>query len=184
MKKYIFLFFALVCFVALQAQTADVAITGTTDTVTVAVETVNYSADAGTPAQDIEKTVVEQIRIAAKQIIGYIDWVLMLTFLAVSWLTLPASEATNHFAWFYWWAKIPKLLQSLIIGIITCCIFWFLFDYSGKAGMISAFFTLILDMILYKMGIDKAIKWIFTKFGYKFDKPEENKINNNPPTQT
>lgn len=184
MKRLIFLLSIFVCFITLQAQNdvmpkPEVA----KDTVSMATETVTYS-DAGVeaPIQDIETDVIADIKAAIMTIIGYIDWVLMITFLAICWLTLPLSEGTNIAKWFDWWAKIPKLLQSLIIGIVVTCIFWFLFDYSGKAGLITAFFTLLLDLVLYRIGIDKAIKWIFSKLGVKFDeKPKAvPPVNNNP----
>lgn len=165
MKKLILLVSLFACLFVIQAQTPDVAI----DTTAIVGNASEIDVDAvNTPIEDIETTVIDEIWAAIMTIIGYIDWVLMVTFLAICWLTLPLSEGTNIASWFNWWAKIPKLLQSLVVGILTTCAFWFMFDYSGKAGIITAFFTLLLDMILYRIGIDKAIKWIFSKLGVKF----------------
>ena len=184
MKKYIFLFFALVCFVALQGQTSDVAIT--TDTATAIAETVNYSVAAtGSPSQDIEKTIVDHFVQAVKDFLGYVDWLFMVVFIVITWLINGAVCDKNKFGWLDWMQKIPRLLIALGIGLILTVAFYYLFDYSGIIGIRTMLMSLLLSMVVYKIGIDKFLKWIFGKIGIKFSETmPENKINNHPPTQT
>lgn len=169
MKKLIFLFAIMITAVTLFAQNPDAAVVVNPDTIVTAETVNNLSPEAVTPKEDLEKSIVEHFVAAGKDFLQYIDWLFMIVFIIITWLTSKSASATNMASWLNWLAKVPNLLIALGIGLILTVIFYYLFDYSGKEGIRTMLMSLLFSLVVYKIGIDKFLKWLFGKIGLKFE---------------
>ena len=178
MKKYIFLFFALVCFVALQGQTPDVAIT--TDTATAIAETVNYSVAATGSPTAIKQTVWQNL-LGGLDLADYISAFLFAfvgLFLRHRLIVVRKAiknnpDTPNKFNWAYWF-KNNFMTKLNVIWTNIAVIFVMLrfsFDWFGvEVSMVAAF---VLGL---------SIDWAYDFIRKLQKKVPDATTNNNPPT--
>ena len=111
---------------------------------------------------------------AIKAFIYFIYWLFVVVFILLAWLINDTAAAKNKLTWFSWFDKIPKTLRSLGIGLLLAALFYWGFGYSGRTEVMSLIFSVIVTMVIYKIGIDKVLKWISKRFfGINFEDIKE-----------
>lgn len=163
-KAILFLSFMVAMVLSVVAQDSTAVSTTVTDVTAV---TSTPSAEVGDNI--IEETVFESIINGAMEFLGMINWLFVVVFIIVAWLMNDTAEATNGASWFSWWAKIPKVLRTLIAGVLLMGAFVFLFDYRTKPEITEMLFGIVMSMVIYKIGLDKFLRWISQKLGVKFE---------------
>ena len=72
-----------------------------------------------------------------------------------------------------WFRKVPMAVWVLCIGIIMGGIFVFSYDVATKQDITGLLWSIIFSMGIYKLGIDKFIKWLASKLGFSFEVKKE-----------
>ncbi|MDD5358564.1 MAG: hypothetical protein PHX80_05415 [Candidatus Nanoarchaeia archaeon] len=101
--------------------------------------------------------------------ISLVNWLYILIFMLLAYLINDFTDATNVANWLTWLSKIPKAIRSLIIGLLLIIVFAWAFGLPSRFDVFRMLLSLLMAMVIYKFGIDKAFKWISTRFGLKFD---------------
>jgi len=176
MKKYFLLILSVFCLFVFTTTAQDKpiakdsigikAVTATANTTTATTTTV--TTDVPAVGGEVDQTIMDKIKAGVMDFLGYINWLFLVVFIGVSWLTNDTAEATNFAGWFSWWAKIPKIIRTLIAGVVQMGVFYWLFDYNSKAEVRDMVFALFGGLLIYKFGLDKFLRWVST-FLFKMD---------------
>lgn len=118
---------------------------------------------------DIKQSLFDNLQVGLQSFLGMINWLYVIVFIIISWLINDATDAENKFMWLSWYGKIPKVLRSLVFGILLIGIFYWAFNYTTRIEVINMLFSLLASMILYKFGIDKILRFISERLGLKFE---------------
>jgi hypothetical protein len=167
MKKYLLTLLSLFClFIIISAQDKPIDST-ISHNATITTTTVT---DVTTPlvGGEVDQTIMDKIKAGVMDFLKYVNWLFLVVFIGLSWLINDTAEATNVAGWFSWWAKIPKIIRTLIAGIVQIGVFYFLFQYNSIAEVRDMVFALFAGMLIYKFGIDKFLRWVST-FIFKMD---------------
>jgi purine-cytosine permease-like protein len=156
------------------------SLTGTTDTTVAnsAVTTINNIAEAvqSSPSgDDLEKITVDKIWDGVRQFWDYLNWLYIVAFIVISGVFNMYVSAENKALSLNKMRKVPMAVWVLLIGVLLATIFVFTFDIKTIKGIVSLLFSLFFAMGIYKVGIDRFIKYLAEKFGLKFQNHTENK---------
>jgi|GEM_PF-4545453 len=130
-------------------------------------------AQTDSTATDLQGLTISKIWGGIVTFWSYLNWVFIVAFIIVSGIFNMYVSAENKAPKLDWFRKVPMAIWVLCIGIIMACIFIFSYEIVGKADITGLLWSIIFSMGIYKLGIDKLINWIATKFGLKFSKEEK-----------
>ena len=119
----------------------------------------------------MEQSIITQLTDGFMLFSQMINWLFIVVFIIMAWITNDSAEANNAHSWFSWYAKIPKVLRTLIFGILLALLFAWTFEYSQRLDVFKMLMSILLGMVVFKIGIEKALrfisvnvfKWDFTK---------------------
>jgi len=134
------------------------------------LSTVIFAQDTTTVGDNIQGLTLQKIWEGVKIFWGYLNWVFIVAFIVVSGVFNMYVSAENKAPSMNWFRKVPMSIWVLCIGIIMACIFVFSYDIVGKADITGLLWSIIFSMGIYKLGIDKLIKFLAEKFGLQFKK--------------
>lgn len=98
---------------------------------------------------------------------SYLNWVYIVAFILFSGIFNMYVSAENKAPGLNWFRKVPMALWVILIGAFLALIFVFVFDVNTKQSIAGLFFSLFISMGIYKLGIDKFIKWVAGKLGFQ-----------------
>lgn len=130
-------------------------------------------AQTDSTAIDIQGLTISKIWGGIITFWGYLNWVFIVAFIIVSGIFNMYVSAENKAPKLDWFRKVPMAVWVLCIGVIMACIFIFSYEIVGKADITGLLWSIIFSMGIYKLGIDKLIKWLATRFGLKFNKEKD-----------
>jgi hypothetical protein len=119
--------------------------------------------------QTVDSFSIGIITDSVKHLISSVNWFFILVFMLVTWILNDTSEAVNTGSWFNWFAKIPKGLRALSIGLFGIVLFAWTFKITGRTEIFNLVLSLIMAMAVYKLGVDKIFRFISTRIGLKFE---------------
>jgi len=127
-------------------------------------------AQTDSTATDLQGLTISKIWGGIVTFWSYLNWVFIVAFIIVSGIFNMYVSAENKAPKLNWFRKVPMAIWVLCIGVIMACIFIFSYEIVDKADITGLLWSIIFSMGIYKLGIDKLINWIATKFGLKFNK--------------
>lgn len=130
-------------------------------------------AQTDSTATDLQGLTISKIWGGIVTFWGYLNWVFIVAFIIVSGIFNMYVSAENKALKLNWFRKVPMAIWVLCIGVIMACIFIFSYEIVGKADITGLLWSIIFSMGIYKLGIDKLIKWLATRFGLKFNKEKD-----------
>lgn len=130
-------------------------------------------AQTDSTATDLQGLTISKIWGGIVTFWGYLNWVFIVAFIIVSGIFNMYVSAENKAPKLDWFRKVPMAIWVLCIGVIMACIFIFSYEIVGKADITGLLWSIIFSMGIYKLGIDKLIKWLATRFGLKFNKEKD-----------
>lgn len=95
-----------------------------------------------------------------KQFFAVCEWMFVALFMLWAWLLNKASESEGKYVWLNWYAKIPKGIRVLSLGIVLAVVYAILFNKVNKDGISSLFFSITVAMVSWNVGINTLDKWI------------------------
>ena len=98
---------------------------------------------------------------------SYLNWVYIVAFIIFSGIFNMYVSAENKAVWLNWFRKVPMAIWVIVIGIALALVFITVFDVNTKKGIAGLFFSLFISMGIYKIGIDKFIRWVAGKLGFQ-----------------
>jgi len=131
-------------------------------------------AQTDSTATDLQGLTISKIWGGIVTFWSYLNWVFIVAFIIVSGIFNMYVSAENKAPKLNWFRKVPMAIWVLCIGVIMACIFIFSYEIVGKADITGLLWSIIFSMGIYKLGIDKLIKWLATRFGLKFNKESGN----------
>jgi uncharacterized membrane protein len=131
-------------------------------------------AQTDSTATDLQGLTISKIWGGIVTFWSYLNWVFIVAFIIVSGIFNMYVSAENKAPKLDWFRKVPMAIWVLCIGVIMACIFIFSYEIVGKADITGLLWSIIFSMGIYKLGIDKLIKWLATRFGLKFNKESGN----------
>jgi len=169
MKKFIsILVFSILIFTGISMQADSTYVVNGAEVVTNengVVQPTNYTAETATETDyNLQGDVKYSFWKAIKSFIYFINWLFVVVFILLAWLINDTAEAKNKATWFSWFDKIPKTLRSLAIGLLLAALFYWGFGYSSRTEVMSLIFSVIVTMVIYKIGVDKVLRWISKRF--------------------
>lgn len=130
-------------------------------------------AQTDSTATDLQGLTISKIWGGIVTFWSYLNWVFIVAFIIVSGIFNMYVSAENKAPKLDWFRKVPMAIWVLCIGVIMACIFIFSYEIVGKADITGLLWSIIFSMGIYKLGIDKLIKWLATRFGLKFNKEKD-----------
>ena len=107
---------------------------------------------------------------AIKAFIAFVNWLFVIVFILLAWLINDTAENKNGANWFNWFNRIPKILRSLGIGLLLAAVFYWGFNYHHRQEVMGLMFSIVVTMVIYKIGVDKVLRWVSKTFlKIKFD---------------
>ena len=94
---------------------------------------------------------------AVKLFFENIDWLFVLLFMLITWLLLEGITSIT---------KLNKAITTicvLVIGVILASLYAYIYDRGGKLEFANLFYSVLMGMVLYKIGIDKLLEAIKNK---------------------
>lgn len=124
-------------------------------------------AQTDSTATDLQGLTISKIWGGIVTFWSYLNWVFIVAFIIVSGIFNMYVSAENKALKLNWFRKVPMAIWVLCIGVIMACIFIFSYEIIGKADITGLLWSIIFSMGIYKLGIDKFIRWVAVKFGFK-----------------
>jgi len=124
-------------------------------------------AQTDSTATDIHGLTISKIWGGIVTFWSYLNWVFIVAFIIVSGIFNMYVSADNKAPKLNFFRKVPMAIWVLCIGVIMACIFIFSYEIVGKADITGLLWSIIFSMGIYKLGIDKLIRWVAGKFGFK-----------------
>ena len=137
------------------------------------LSTAIIAQDTTSTGSDIQGLTIQKIWEGVVTFWNYLNWVFIVAFIIVSGIFNMYVSAENKAPKLDWFRKVPMAIWVLCIGVIMACIFIFSYEIVGKADITGLLWSIIFSMGIYKLGIDKLIKWLATRFGLKFNKEKD-----------
>ena len=105
----------------------------------------------------------------AKLFIGLLNFTYIIVFSITAWLVNDTTDSVNIGGKMNWLQRIPKLWRTVVIGLLWAFIFYWGFRYNTRLDVISMLFSLLVGLLIYKIGIKRVFKWISVRwFGFRF----------------
>ena len=136
----------------------------------MAIGIIVFAQDTSNVSKDIQSLTVSKIWEGVVTFWSYLNWVFIVAFIIFSGIFNMYVSAENKAGWLNWFRKVPMAIWVCLIGIMLALIFIFIFDITSKRDIAGLFFSIVFSMGIYKMGIDKFINWLATKFGLQLKK--------------
>lgn len=122
----------------------------------------------GQDSQTVESFSISAITDSLKMLVASVNWLFVIIFILSAWLVNDTSEATNTVS-LAWFTKIPKSVRALIIGLFCVVLFAWVNQTTSREEIFKLIVSLLLSMVIYKFGIKKALRFISTRIGLKFE---------------
>jgi len=109
----------------------------------------------------MENGIFEQIYGGFSEMISYVNWLFVATFIVSTWLINTFTFKIKNKTFI-----LPRSYLIIIWGIVLSLLFYFLFKDDTTLGIAyfrSLFFSIIFSMVVYKLGIDKFFNYIENK---------------------
>ena len=110
----------------------------------------------------MEELFIKQVWEAIVLLFGSIDWFFVVVFMALTWLILEAVNLQETK-----WKKSIVTLFVAVLGVVLASLYAYVYDVAGKADIADLFYSVMMGMIVYKIGIDKLFELIKNKFNGK-----------------
>lgn len=111
----------------------------------------------------MEQNLIQEVTGGIIEFLGLIQWIYVIVFIIITWLTNDFSEAKNVASWLSWWAAIPKLLRVFILGVVLIAVFGYFWRMSTREEYFVLTLSMFAAMVFYKIGIDKLLSWFSGK---------------------
>lgn len=111
----------------------------------------------------METTFISQILSGITQFFQSVNWLFVIVFIVVSWLLNEGTESESSFRWLNWLKKIPKAWRTFMGGLILAVLFAFLYDIRSKIDFASLIYSLLVSMVIWKLGINTFFTWFKSK---------------------
>lgn len=134
------------------------------------LSTAIIAQDTTSTGSDIQGLTIQKIWEGVVTFWGYLNWVFIVAFIIVSGVFNMYVSAENKAPSMNWFRKVPMAIWVLLIGIVMACIFIFSYEIISKADITGLLWSIIFSMGIYKLGIDKLVKFLAEKFGLQFKK--------------
>jgi len=121
-----------------------------------------------TMPQDLQQSFFDSLQVGIMAFLNMLNWLYVVVFIIVSWLINDATDADNKFYWLRWYSLVPKIIRSLISGLLLIVLFYWAFNYHTRIEVVNMIFSLLFSMVLYKFGIDRILRFISERLGLKF----------------
>lgn len=129
---------------------------------------INLFSQESTP--DLNSLTISKIWGGVLEFWNNLNWVFIVIFIVISGIFNMYVTAENKAISMNWFRKIPMAIWVLLIGIFLGISFVFIYDLKTKQEIFGILLSIIFSMGIYKLGIDKFIKWVASKFGLEFKK--------------
>lgn len=108
----------------------------------------------------IEQNISNNIKDALIEFGQFLNYIFIITFILIAWVINDSIDAENFGSNTTFLNRIPRVLRSLIIGVLIAFVFIWGFEYNKRIEIMSLFFSLIVSMVIYQVGIKKALRFI------------------------
>lgn len=115
----------------------------------------------------MEQQITQNLFGGIGEFLRLINWIYLLIFIISMWLINDFGESTNKAKWLTWFAKIHKGLRTFIMGIILIPIIGYFFRFNTREDYFAMFASLILGMVVWKLGVNAFFEWLRKKIGIK-----------------
>ena len=116
----------------------------------------------------MEQSVIDNLKDAFLQFTDHINWLYCLVFIVSTWLFMSFMKAGNTAFWMNKMKKIPTAIWVITIGITWACIFAWVFKFNTRMEAFNMILSLMISMVVYKIGIEQFLKWVGKKLGFQF----------------
>lgn len=106
---------------------------------------------------------------AVKIFVMSVNWLYVLSFMLLSWLVNDGTEAQNATTFLNFLSHISKTTRTLIVGTLLILVFSYFFSYNTRSDVFKMLLSLLLSMVIYKLGINKVFAFISSRIGFKFE---------------
>lgn len=106
---------------------------------------------------------------AVKLFASYVNWLFIFVFMLLSWLINDTADAVNAGKWLSFLSNIPRTVRAIFIGIFIIVVFMWVFELRARMDIFKMFLSLLLAMVIYKLGINKIFAWLSARLGLKFE---------------
>jgi len=111
----------------------------------------------------METTFIAQLWSGITAFFTSINWLFVVVFIVVIWLLNEGTDSQNSFTWLNWLQQIPKGWRTFLGGILLAIIFAFFYDLKAKADFASLIYSVLLGMIVWKLGLNTVFEWFKQK---------------------
>jgi hypothetical protein len=110
----------------------------------------------------MEELFISQVLEAIKLLFGSIDWFFVVVFMAITWIVTEIVNLQESK-----WKKSIITAGVAVFGIILASLYAYVYDVGGKSDIADLFYSVMMGMIIYKIGIYKIVELIKKKFNGK-----------------
>lgn len=141
-------------------------------------DTISAKETALQAQKEVSESVINHIKDGTLSFIDLINWLFIIVYVVITWLFNDLSAANNTAKWLNWFNKIPKMLRSFLMGLFIAILFYWVFGYNERLDVFALFCSILMGMVIYKIGIDKIFSYI-SKYWLKLN--FESKSSNTQP---
>ncbi len=107
----------------------------------------------------METTFIAQLWAGITSFFASINWLFVVLFIVVMWLLNEGADSKGTFTWLNWLQSIPKAWRTFLGGILLATAFAFFYDLKSKVDYAGLLYSVLLGMIIWKLGINQAFEW-------------------------
>ena len=107
----------------------------------------------------METTFIAQLWAGIETFFASINWLFLVVFVTITWLLNEGTDSCASFKWLNWLQGIPRKWRTIISGLLMALIFAYLYDLRTKVEIAGLIYSIILGMIIWKLGLDSFFEW-------------------------
>jgi hypothetical protein len=119
-------------------------------------------------AQTPQESLTTSLHGAFSDFISYINWLYLIVFILIAHIANDITEASNT-PNYPFIEKIPKILRVIIIAVLLMVLFAWSFKMTKRLDFFKMFVTVVVATFIYKIGIEKVLRFFSKLMGLKFD---------------
>jgi len=119
-----------------------------------------FSQDASTTQENFNSGIVQSIYQSVQTFLKYLNFTFIITFILAAWIINDSIDAENFANNAAFLNKIPRVIRSFFIGLGIAAIFIWGFQYSKRIEVMSLFFSILVSMVIYQIGIKNFLRFI------------------------
>lgn len=115
----------------------------------------------GEAIDQAKQSFVDDLMSGLQQFFDFVNWLFVVTFIFIAFLVNVSIEKSKNNPIAKWLKKyIGTAWVSFIIGLILAGLFYWGFNYTERLEGIGLFFSILLSMVIYQIGIKKVLQYI------------------------